>query len=139
MQDLGIETHMQNGRWAEAEHACHAALQVQPTSAKLHGYLGICHYRQGAYDKAIESLKRATNLDPQFVDAGIKLAQSYDRLQRYEEAYATAVEWLRVRPSDRCLQGLIHGLQHHVKGNRTDGWERTMKHAHRIVMAKDGE
>jgi tetratricopeptide (TPR) repeat protein len=137
--DLGIETHMQNGRWEEAEHACNAALQVQPTSAKLHAYLGMCYFRRSICDKAVDSFKKATLLDPNFVDAGIKLAQSYDRLQRYEEAYATAVEWLRIRPADRTLQGLVHGLQHQVKGNRTDGWERTQRVSHRVVLASDGE
>jgi hypothetical protein len=58
-------------------------------------------------------------------------------MQKYEEAYKVATEWLRVRPSDRTLQGLVNGLQYHVKGNRTDGWERTAHFAHRIILAQD--
>jgi tetratricopeptide (TPR) repeat protein len=135
--DLSIESLMAQGRWEEAEYACKAALQIQPVSAKLHAYLGLCKFRQNLFEAAAESFKRATCLDPNFVDAGAKHAQALDRLQRYEEAYVVATEWLRVRPSDRTLQGLVHGLQNHVKGNRTDGWERTAHHAHRIVMAQD--
>ncbi len=130
---------MQQGRWDDAELACKSALQVQPTSAKLHAYLGLCLFRKNDYQQAADSFKRATMLDPNFVDAGVKHAQSLDRMQRYEEAYTVACEWLRVRPSDRTLQGLVNGLQFHVKGNRQDGWERTAHFAHRIVLAQDGE
>ena len=139
MQDLGIESHMQAGRWDNAESACNAALQVQPTSAKLHAYLGICYFRQGCFERAVDSLKRATLLDPNFVDAGVKLVQSLDRLQRYEEAFAEAIEWLKLRPGDRTLQGIVHCLSLHVKGNRQDGWERSAHMAHHVVMAQDGD
>jgi tetratricopeptide (TPR) repeat protein len=137
MQDLSIETHMQHGRWDDAETACLAALQVQPASAKLHGYLGICYFRKSQFEKAAESFKKATLLDPNFIDAGIKHAQSLDRLQRYEEAYVVAKDWLRVRPSDKTLQGLVYCLEFHVKGNRVDGWERSRNFAHHVVLAQD--
>lgn len=139
MPDLGIEGLMQQGRWDDAELACRSALQVQPTSAKLHAYLGLCLFRKNNFEQAAESFKRATMLDEKFVDAGVKHAQCLDRLRRYEEAYVVAQDWLRVKPSDRTLQGLVNGLQYHVKGNRSDGWERTAHLAHRIVLAQDGE
>jgi Tfp pilus assembly protein PilF len=137
--DPGIEALMQQGRWEDAEAACTAGLASTPGNAKLHAYLGLCLYRKNAFDKAADSFKRATMLDPNFVDAGVKLAQSLDRLRRYEEAYVVAKEWLAVRPADRTLQGLVNGLQLHVKGNRQDGWERTAHYAHRIILAEDGE
>ncbi len=130
---------MQQGRWDEAVHACQCALQVQPISPKLHAYLGVCYFRQEKFENAIDSLRRATMLDPQFVDAGVKLAQAYDRLRRYEEAYVVAQEFLRIRPGDRTLQGLVNGLQYHVKGNRTDGWERTSSLAHNVILAGNEE
>ncbi|HWD38327.1 MAG TPA: tetratricopeptide repeat protein [Fimbriimonas sp.] len=139
MQELSIEALMQEGKWEDAEHASRAALQVHPTSAKLHAYLGICLFRQNKFEPAAESFKKSTLLDPNFVDAGVKHAQCLDRLQRYEEAFVVANDWLKVRPSDRTLQGIVHGLQHHVRGNRTDGWERTAHYAHRIILAQDGE
>jgi tetratricopeptide (TPR) repeat protein len=137
--DPGIEALMQQGRWEDAEVACQCALGSNPCNAKLHAYLGLCLFRKNAFDKAADSFKRATMLDPNFVDAGVKHAQSLDRLRRYEEAYVVAQDWLKIRPADRTLQGLVNGLQFHVKGNRQDGWERTAHYAHRIILAQDGE
>ncbi len=103
----------------------------------LHAYLGICLYKQNQFAPAAESFKRATLLDPKFVDAGVKLAQCYDRLRQYEEAYVVAREWLTICPSNRTLQGLVHGLELQVKGNRVDGWEKSRHFGHNVVFARD--
>lgn len=131
----GIDGLMQRQAWDDAIVECKAALQLQPTNARLYGYLGMCHFRKGEYQLAIEPFRKASVLDPKFWEAGAKLAQCYDRLKRYEEAYAIAKEWLAVRPNDHTLQGLVEGLKHQVRGNKVEGWERTAHLAHEVKFA----
>jgi tetratricopeptide (TPR) repeat protein len=138
MSHSGIDSLLQQGKFADAEHASRAALQVCPTNAMLHAYLGICLFKQSQFAPAAESFKRANLLDPKFVDAGVKLAQCYDRLRRYEEAFEVAQEWLRICPSNRTLQGLVNCLELQVKGNRTDGWERSRNFQRTVRFAQDG-
>jgi tetratricopeptide (TPR) repeat protein len=135
----GIEGLMQQQRWDDAILECKAVLQVQPTNARLWGYLGMCHFKKCEYQQAIEPFRKASILNPSFWEAGAKLAQCYDRLKRYEEAYVVAKEWLAVRPNDHTLQGLVDGLKLQVKGNKKEGWERTAHLAYDIKFARDEE
>jgi tetratricopeptide (TPR) repeat protein len=137
MSFAGIDGLMLEHRWDDAILECKAVLQLQPTNARLWGYLGMCHYRKGEFHLAIEPFRKASVLDPNFWQAGAKLAQCYDRLKRYEEAYVIAKEWLAVRPNDHTLQGLVDGLKHQVKGNKKEGWERTAHLAYDIKFTQN--
>jgi len=137
MSNQGIDALMQKGQWDDAIVECKAVIQVQPTNARVYGLLGMCHFRKGDYQGAIDPFRKASVLDPKFWEAGAKLAQCYDRLKRYEEAYEVAQEWLRVRPQDHTLQGLVEALRYQVRGNKVEGWERTAHLAHEIKFAKD--
>jgi tetratricopeptide (TPR) repeat protein len=131
-----IYAMMRNRAWDDAISECEAALQLQPINPNLWGCLGMCHFRKGEYELAIVPFHKASALDPSFFEAGTKLAQCYDRLKRYEEAYETAREWLAIRPSDHTLQGLVAALKYQVKGNRTDGWERTAHLTYTIIFTE---
>ena len=133
----GIEGLMQRQAWDEAIVECKAALQLQPTSAMLNGYLGMCYYRKNEFHLAVEPFRKASVLDPNFWQAGAKLAQCDDRLKRYEEAYEVAKEWLKVRPCDHTLQGLVEALKYQVRGNKVEGWERTAHLAHQVRFASE--
>jgi len=135
MEGSGIEVLMQRGDWDNAILACKSALQVTPVNAKLHAYLGMCLFRKGDYATASESFRRATLLDEKFWEAGAKLAQCYDRLHRYEEAYSVAKQFSRVNPNNTALQALVHALEGQVRGNRVDGWERTRHLAHEVQFS----
>ena len=137
MSFAGIDGLMLEHRWDDAILECKAVLQLQPTNARLWGYLGMCHYRKGEFHLAIEPFRKASVLDPNFWQAGAKLAQCYDRLKRYEEAYVIAKDWLAVRPNDHTLQGLVDGLKHQVKGNKKEGWERTAHLAYDIKFTQN--
>jgi len=128
---------MQKGRWDDAILECKAVLQLQPTNARLYGYLGMCHFRKGEFELAIDPFRKASVLDPKFWEAGLKLAQCYDRLKRYEEAYVVACEWLKVRPQDHHLQGLVEALKFQAKGNKVEGWERTAHLAYDIKFSME--
>ena len=132
-----IEAIMATGDWDSAIAACRTGLMSTPCNPKIHAYLGMCFFRKGDFANAIEPFRRATLLDPKFWQAGAKLAQCYDRLRRFEEAYSVAKEWIRVQPNDPTLQGLVFALENQVKGNRLDGWERTRGLAHKVTFSSE--
>jgi len=128
---------MQRGDWDAAITECKGALQVTPTNAKIRAYLGMCLFRKNEFALAAEEFRKATTLDPNFWQAGTKLAQCLDRLRRHEEAYEVARHWLRVMPADHTLQGLVLGLEYQVRGNRQEGWERTAGASREIRFTRD--
>jgi tetratricopeptide (TPR) repeat protein len=136
IDQAGIEGLMRQGRWDEAMHASKSALQVQPTNAKLQAYLGLCLFQQQDWPGAASAFQKATALQPDFWQAGAKLAQSYERMRRYPEALEVAKEFLRVQPNDITLQGLIRYLTPMVH-TRTEGWERTAHLGYEVRMAGD--
>lgn len=125
MEQSGIEALIQRGDWANAIVQCQAAIQVTPTNAKLHAYLGICYFRQEDFANAEPCFRRAGILDERFWQAGAKHAQCLYKLRRYEEAFQVAKTWAKVNPSDNTLRGLIITLEHQVKGTFQEGWERS--------------
>jgi Flp pilus assembly protein TadD len=116
---------MRQGDWEGAKAATQAALLQVPTNPHLHAYLGICFFRQNRFEEAEPCFRRASTLDPGFWQAGAKHAQCLYQLRRREEAYQVAKHWSSVNPNDNTLRGLIHTLQHQVRGTHQEGWERT--------------
>lgn len=104
--------------------ACKAVLQVTPNNARVIGLLGMCYFRKQDFASACEQFRRATLLDPKFVDAGLKQAQCLDRMKRYEEAHSVASDFLRLQPNNNMLRALVEQLQPYCHGTR-QGWERT--------------
>lgn len=132
-----IENHMQRGAWDDAIAECRQFLGAQPVNSTVWAYLGVCHFRKSEWEHAVEALKRATILDPKFVDAGVKLAQALHRLGRGLEALEVSEHFLTIRPGDRTLEGLREALHHHSHQRRTDGWERTIRLNSQIIDNSD--
>lgn len=122
-----IEEHMRMGRWPDALHLTEQFLQVQPCNARMHGYVGLCHVRCGDLESAIAPLQKAIVLDEKFWEAGTLLAQTLDRLLRYEEALQVTEQFLTVRPSDPTLIHLREGLMRNVPDRITDSWQKSTK------------
>ena len=131
------EANMKAGRYDEAQKEFRRLVILYPTNAKLHAYEGVCYFRQENFEAAVPCLTRAVNLEPTYADAGIKLAQAYDRLKRYEEAFVVVTDFLKVKPGDATLQGLSFFLKDRVKGNRKDGWERSIALEREITFANE--
>jgi len=127
-----IQSTMARGNWAKAQELCRALLFDRPTDAKLHAFEGICYFRLGDFEAAEPCFARATALDPQFVDAGIKRCQCLDRMRRYDDALMYAREWQVLRPSDPALNAIIEVHKYRANPRRTEGWELS---AHRQGQA----
>lgn len=127
---------MHQGDWDGAFAMTQAALQATPTIPKLHAYLGLCYFRKSDFASAEGCFRRAVTLDPHYWEAGAKLAQCLDRLYRREEAFTVAKQFLKVNPSDRTLQGIVHALEHQVKGHHQEGWERSRNLGTKIEINK---
>jgi protein O-GlcNAc transferase len=128
----GVEALMRQALWDDAIQACQAALQVQPVNPRLHGYLGLCYFQKHEYLLASDSFQRATSLDPNFWQAGVKLAQSLERQRRHSEALEVTKQFLRVQPNDNTLQGLLQYLEDVVQ-DRTEAWERSRYLGYKIL------
>ncbi len=119
-----VDKLLQRGCWQEALDETARLLAKYPANPRLNAYMGLCYFRLGRYDEALPPLQRATALDPTDVDAGIKLAQTYDRLKRYHECAVVAAEFLKRRPYDHTLQGLLEAHERDLCLDR-DGWEKS--------------
>ena len=130
-----VEELIQLGKWAEAQTKTEQFLAMQPCNAKANAYLGLCYFRVGKFEEAIPPLKRAIALDEHYWEAGTKLAQSLDRLQRYEEALEIVNQFLHDRPSDPTLLHLQAGLSRNVSEKITDSWQKsTQLDWHRVEL-----
>jgi tetratricopeptide (TPR) repeat protein len=121
-----VEKLMMQGDWPAALHESQSLFQVHPISPKINGYIGLCFFRMNRFEEAIEAFKRATILDDNYADAGIKHAQALDKLQRFDEALEVAEYWLGKRPNDRTLTVLVNGLRRQVGEKLTDAWQKSV-------------
>jgi tetratricopeptide (TPR) repeat protein len=123
---------LQQGKWEEAEAECRRLIVEHPINARVHALLGICMFRQQKFASAAEELRKAVILDPTFWEAFLKLAQAYDRLQRYEDALTAAREGLKLQPNDKHLELMVQSLSRLVK-ERPDGWEKSVHLDHHRI------
>jgi TolB-like protein/DNA-binding winged helix-turn-helix (wHTH) protein/Flp pilus assembly protein TadD len=93
--------------YAGALEAYQKALQLQPNSAEVHRYVGSAWRRQGSWEEAVTSLKRAVELDPANIAIVEDLAGLYRGLRRYEEA-APLFERVRELAPDDGFRRLTH-------------------------------
>lgn len=68
---------MTSGRFSEAEHEMHSALELDPRSLILRTNLGWLHYFERHYPLAIEEMQSVVREDPDFVTAHYKLWEAY--------------------------------------------------------------
>lgn len=118
-----LEKLMMEHRWDEARQEALRLLADHPANTQVNAYYGLCEFRLGNFQEALKPFQTAVALDPSFIDAGIKLAQTYDRLHRYHECAVVAKEFLCKRPADHTLQGLLEFHEESLSLDR-EGWEK---------------
>lgn len=70
------------------------------TEAKLEYNRGVDYYQLGQYSQAAESFKRATELDPNYIDAYFNLGSLLEYLQQNEEALSAFKQIILRKPDD---------------------------------------
>ncbi len=97
------------GDYDAAERALEEAIQSDPTSARPYYLLGSVHAARGALREAIEELRRAVFLDPDFVAAHVALGEALARVGRRSEArrhLRAAVRFVSGRAPDELIDEL---------------------------------
>ena len=129
---------MQQGKWPEAVAACRALIQEQPVNPKLQGMLGYCCMRMNDVTQAEAAFRKAITLDPNYWEAGVKLAQCLDRMMRYKEALQIAESYLPMRPNDPALVALVNGLRRQAGAQEEESWQKSTKGGwHNVTLSQD--
>lgn len=75
-----------SARFAELEQELKSLIRAHPLDFRLLNLSGICCYRLGQFERAIDQYKKAIKLNPNFTDARINLGVVYKILGNYEQA-----------------------------------------------------
>ena len=94
---LGIAL-LGQGRFAEAEAACRAAVALDPDDGTAHNALGIALVRQGRAVEAIASFQQAIAAKPDLADAQSNLGYVQHALGRFVDAEAACRQAIALRP-----------------------------------------
>jgi tetratricopeptide (TPR) repeat protein len=134
-----VEILMQQGKWAEAVTACQALIQQQPVVPKLHGLLGFCYMKLNNFIAAEAAFRKAVTLEPNYWEAGIKLAQCLDRMLKYKEALQVAEFYLPMRPNDPALLALVNGLRRQAGAVEEESWQKNVKKGtfHNVTLSQE--
>ncbi len=96
-----IEIQQQN--YADAAKHLGRSVELGLTDAKLFNFLGIAYSRTSRQQKAIESYRKALQIDPQLAEAHLNLGYAYEGLhksslaaQEYQEACRLRTEFCRL-------------------------------------------
>ena len=122
-----IDNLMRQGKWDEALAQCQALIQMQPVNPKLHGFLGLIYARKNDMPHAEAAFRKAITLDPNFWEAGVRLAQVLDRMMKYKEGLQIAEHYLKMRPNDPALQALVNGLRRQAGAVEEESWQKSVK------------
>jgi Flp pilus assembly protein TadD len=134
-----VEVLIQQGRWAEAHAACQKLVEEHPTTPKLHGFLGYCLMKMNRIQEAEAEFRKAVTLDPNYWEAGIKLAQCLDRMLKFKEALQVAEFYLHMRPNDPGLQALVNGLRRQAGAVEEESWQKNVKKGtqHNVTLSQE--
>ena len=98
---------------------------------------GMFDFSMGEFDTAIEKFKGALAQDPNFFDANHALGMAYYRSGRIDEAIATGLRSLELKPTDQLAhtslsmyyvkKGLKAEAEHHGAQARIAGWREEIK------------
>jgi len=88
-----------SGRWEESVLYSKQSIRLNPfPDPNYYLWLGRAYFMIGQYDEAILTLKKAVQINSDFLSAYIFLAACYSLLDRGAEATASVKEVLRINP-----------------------------------------
>ncbi|ODO08005.1 hypothetical protein I350_03588 [Cryptococcus amylolentus CBS 6273] len=116
LQSLG-DALMDRSQWDRALD-CYAIIQECDELADDTGLIfkiGVCQWKTGALDSALEALQWVTSIDPDNLDARLKTASVLEDMGRKAEALDLVTEVIRTRASRGTLSSTLQPLQPHQK------------------------
>ena len=91
--------HTREARWVEpARQACEQAVKLDEKLAAAHLCLGVVYSGTGAYEKAVEELNRALEVEPTNDKAYRDLGYAQEQLRQMEAAEQTYRRAIKLRP-----------------------------------------
>jgi TolB-like protein/Flp pilus assembly protein TadD len=100
----------------KAQPMIEKALAIDPESAEAFAALGLARWRIGQYDSAESSLRRATELNEDYIPAQLWLAGVLADLGRYPEEYAVLEHAMRLDPLNELL-AVNYAENHRMRGD----------------------
>ena len=94
---LGVALALEQ-KYPQAVEHLHKAIELQPDSAWAHFYMGSSLLKTGDFKTAAVHLEIAATRLPQFAEAHKLLAESYDHLNRTEDAKKERLKAAQIRP-----------------------------------------
>ncbi len=113
------------GRMEEAVHEMQAARDLDPLSPIESTYLGLAYQFVGKRAEAIAQYKHALDLDPNFVEARLHLANAYLDQQRYKDFFAELDLAKEQAPDSRT--DLMRACAYALQGKKSEALELTHK------------
>ncbi len=113
-------THLANLLWARGRRAAAAAeyrraLKASPHSIIILNRLGRVLSERKKYDEALPYLKKARDLDPDYVGTQIQLGRLYHATKDYPSAIAALEESIQINPFDPTIYHLLYQI-HTARG-----------------------
>ena len=88
------------GKYQEAFQSVKHAREIEPLSASVNVYLGICHTFAGRYDLALRQIQDSIELDPSYYRSYMFLGTTLNAVGRYDEAISAFQKALSLAPDD---------------------------------------
>ena len=106
-----------------------------PSSSFIHHYrTGLSLFSSGHYDEALNALKQALLLEPNFPDAYVAIAKIYDELGNYEDSISLYKKLERMLPNDQEIRKQL-ALVYEKSGDKRRA-RRTLK---RVVKSNPND
>lgn len=116
------------GQEAEAKKMIDQAMQINPTYPQLHYVLGLWHVRKHNHQAALQSLKKAMDLDPKNPSLVYAYAVGVHSDGRQQMAVALLQNYLASNGNDnQIMSGLISFLQAMNKTQQAEKYKRLRK------------
>ena len=114
-------THLANLLWARGRKAAAAAeyrraLKASPYSIIILNRLGRVLSERKKYEEALPYLKKARDLDPDYVGTQIQLGHLYHTTKDYPSAIAALEESIQINPFDPTIYHLLYQI-HTARGD----------------------
>jgi tetratricopeptide (TPR) repeat protein len=94
-----------------ADVCFHRALKLRPNNAKIYYYLGICwteSKKLAVYEKGLGFFKKAIQINPDYIDAYLKIGDCYCTMNQFEEALIYYQKVLNINPNIIAYNNIGH-------------------------------